>query len=1034
MKLFLRLWLALWLALVPAAVLAAAPNPMMVGLGKPPVAGGGGGGGLTFSLSDKTGGLNLSGGNLTASATSGTFEGARTTAGKSTGLCYYEFTVQSLTSVSWFVGYSAAGSTLLIPGLVDSNAGFSWSSDGRYFADGNDFGTAAFGGAGFVPSTSSVNAVALNRSAKHVWFRVNGGNWNNSGTANPATDTGGLSYVAAGVLFPHVSTSQTSGTTATFNFGATAFNGSVPAGFSGENSCLFLMAFRRRPRPPIAKHRRPRLAAWLLAFAGMLVVAPAEAAPKWLRGRTSISFQAPIGTLAPGAGFTGTQCSGYPGGTCLSAISRTTAQPAAHWIVPSDMRIVTDKLICVDADAKGGVAYVKFYGEGGTAQVNAPSVVADTDVNGNPRKRFGYCVTLDAAAWKAKTTSGGGRLFAEACPNDPTMQCRRIGQTYTDLNGDYPMVVLPRTAENDGTYTIGAGGTYATIAAAMNQACTVDGKGAPIFQFVATATYEIPPNSGCTPDGWPVMTAAPGVTATLRRAAAYSGNETDGSVWVWYLGGRMEFRGQGIVFDQRNWTNIQSTYPVWYNGVTFTNSIGTRDSFYWSGGVQQGYGSVGAYWDDVYTEYLFGGTNGNRYVRGAKIKHTLGDVFTGTHYVADSYVRDADSDFYFLPTAGLRVSYSGAGSATIEAGGFGGSVILKVNGSTVGSFAQGHYSTDTYPNINAIVTAINGVANWSATAQNGKGLMRADWILATGATAVTGGTDLLARFDIHGDLWQAYSGGNTRENVILRNNAFRESNNYSAFMFNDGTHELDFIIKNNLFLGSSAGNNWLGGDNMSHYVFDGNLFEATLTVRNTFPSATETYVVPGTAPYQVTVPFASDYISTLFVVDQTASVTLSATGGAPGVNEYSVSAGVYTVNAARAGHTLALVYVHTNHVDTTYSEAKNNILEATSTDSGTSCSLEAAFVNNLIGSTSICTPNVAPRESGTFTYTSTSLPAQFRALFTDYTNGDFSAASSTITGNLKPKIDDYDQRYCLRSANDNVGPWSKNCAAAAWPF
>jgi hypothetical protein len=66
------------------------------------------------------------------------------------------------------------------------------------------------------------------------WFRINGGNWDGSGTDNPATNTGGINIAtlfptnAAYALF--CANNNAAGVTA--NFGTSAFSFTVPSGFS----------------------------------------------------------------------------------------------------------------------------------------------------------------------------------------------------------------------------------------------------------------------------------------------------------------------------------------------------------------------------------------------------------------------------------------------------------------------------------------------------------------------------------------------------------------------------------------------------------------------------------------------------------------------------------------------------------------------------------------------------------------------------------------------------------------------------------
>jgi hypothetical protein len=83
--------------------------------------------------------------------------------------------------------------------------------------------------------------VAVDLAAKLIWFKVihlgTAGNWNNSGTANPATGVGGASLggLAGGPWYPAVSHwFNTDNVTANFGGGAYAIvtaGGAVPSGF-----------------------------------------------------------------------------------------------------------------------------------------------------------------------------------------------------------------------------------------------------------------------------------------------------------------------------------------------------------------------------------------------------------------------------------------------------------------------------------------------------------------------------------------------------------------------------------------------------------------------------------------------------------------------------------------------------------------------------------------------------------------------------------------------------------------------------------
>ena len=80
-----------------------------------------------------------------------------------------------------------------------------------------------------------VIGIALDVGAQLAWFRVApSGNWNGSGTANPATGTGGLSLASITNVddCPLVGFFPGIGESATANFGDSAFSGAVPSGFT----------------------------------------------------------------------------------------------------------------------------------------------------------------------------------------------------------------------------------------------------------------------------------------------------------------------------------------------------------------------------------------------------------------------------------------------------------------------------------------------------------------------------------------------------------------------------------------------------------------------------------------------------------------------------------------------------------------------------------------------------------------------------------------------------------------------------------
>ena len=150
--------------------------------------------------------------------------------------------VNSMLNSLWAVRNGGAGI-----GLINASqslaSSFSGGPDGvEYFNDGNIYqnGGSLLGG---MPTYVSGDVIdmAVDITNRLIWFRKNGGNWNNSGTADPATGAGGVTYAAiTGAVFAAIET-RTAGMTVTANFGATAYGYAAPTGFS-DWAAGFVMA------------------------------------------------------------------------------------------------------------------------------------------------------------------------------------------------------------------------------------------------------------------------------------------------------------------------------------------------------------------------------------------------------------------------------------------------------------------------------------------------------------------------------------------------------------------------------------------------------------------------------------------------------------------------------------------------------------------------------------------------------------------------------------------------------------------------
>jgi hypothetical protein len=79
-------------------------------------------------------------------------------------------------------------------------------------------------------------AIAQDFTNGKIWFKniTRNGYWNDSATADPATNTGGFTNAVTGALFPAVACNNQGWATA--NFGASTFLGTIPSGFQSVNA------------------------------------------------------------------------------------------------------------------------------------------------------------------------------------------------------------------------------------------------------------------------------------------------------------------------------------------------------------------------------------------------------------------------------------------------------------------------------------------------------------------------------------------------------------------------------------------------------------------------------------------------------------------------------------------------------------------------------------------------------------------------------------------------------------------------------
>jgi hypothetical protein len=192
----------------------------------------------TWNPADGNGSLQVSANNLVAT---GIFTGGWVRAYDRhvviTGKLYWE-----VTAITWAGSgtYFGLGMKPPSPGTNAANAAGVFNSGAIWLdasSSGLTLGTRAAG---------DIIGIAVDFAAQLIWFRVApSGNWNGSGTANPATGVGGLSF---GTVFGPVYSAypcvflNTASDAVITNFGDSAFSGTPPSGFNAGFPRTVLLA------------------------------------------------------------------------------------------------------------------------------------------------------------------------------------------------------------------------------------------------------------------------------------------------------------------------------------------------------------------------------------------------------------------------------------------------------------------------------------------------------------------------------------------------------------------------------------------------------------------------------------------------------------------------------------------------------------------------------------------------------------------------------------------------------------------------
>jgi hypothetical protein len=180
--------------------------------------------GTTWNPSDKSANIGLTGGNLTATSTgAGAVRATNFISG--TDKVFFSVTYDGNQSAIGVGDSTASLSTQPGSDTTHSIAYRPQTASGDVYYNGSSVATIGQATAG------DVIYCCIDFANGKIWFARNNGNYNNSGTANPATNTGGITISVTGNLYPLWYAAAT-GTATTANFGATTFARAAPSGYT----------------------------------------------------------------------------------------------------------------------------------------------------------------------------------------------------------------------------------------------------------------------------------------------------------------------------------------------------------------------------------------------------------------------------------------------------------------------------------------------------------------------------------------------------------------------------------------------------------------------------------------------------------------------------------------------------------------------------------------------------------------------------------------------------------------------------------
>ena len=172
--------------------------------------------------------FTLSNGNLTFTATSGGAYASGLAVAGATGKVYWEVQIDAVGTSSDQTGVGMGNTSI----NLSSYLGADTNSIGYFGPQGTVLTGNAVVANLVTYATNDRICIAYDTTGAAIWFRVNGGSWNNGvgGTPDPSTGVGGIS--ASGLSLPGYAGTSNQSCAGTGKFTSASFSQSIPSGYS----------------------------------------------------------------------------------------------------------------------------------------------------------------------------------------------------------------------------------------------------------------------------------------------------------------------------------------------------------------------------------------------------------------------------------------------------------------------------------------------------------------------------------------------------------------------------------------------------------------------------------------------------------------------------------------------------------------------------------------------------------------------------------------------------------------------------------